>query len=85
MLYPVELRGREHACRAALDRAADGGCLYLNSMATEKDSGVGDGNRTRNNRSHSPVLCQLSYSHHDRSIITILRKASAEPPIALGG
>jgi hypothetical protein len=25
--------------------------------------GVGDGNRTRNRRSHSPVLCQLSYSH----------------------
>jgi hypothetical protein len=24
---------------------------------------VGDGNRTRNVRSHSPVLCQLSYSH----------------------
>jgi hypothetical protein len=26
-------------------------------------SGVGNGNRTRNRRSHSPVLCQLSYSH----------------------
>ncbi len=26
--------------------------------------GVGNGNRTRNRRSHSPVLCQLSYSHH---------------------
>jgi hypothetical protein len=25
--------------------------------------GVGDGNRTRNIRSHSPVLCRLSYSH----------------------
>jgi VWFA-related protein len=25
--------------------------------------GVGDGNRTHNVRSHSPVLCQLSYSH----------------------
>jgi hypothetical protein len=25
---------------------------------------VGNGNRTRNRRSHSPVLCQLSYSHH---------------------
>ena len=29
-----------------------------------KKSGVGNGNRTRNRRSHSPVLCQLSYSHH---------------------
>jgi hypothetical protein len=28
-----------------------------------KKSGVGNGNRTRNRRSHSPVLCQLSYSH----------------------
>jgi len=28
------------------------------------ESGVGDGNRTRNVRSHSPVLCRLSYSHH---------------------
>src|SRR5689334_9308985 len=25
--------------------------------------GVGDGNRTHNVRSHSPVLCQLSYTH----------------------
>lgn len=29
-----------------------------------KKSGVGNGNRTRNRWSHSPVLCQLSYSHH---------------------
>jgi murein DD-endopeptidase MepM/ murein hydrolase activator NlpD len=28
-----------------------------------KKPGVGNGNRTRNRRSHSPVLCQLSYSH----------------------
>jgi hypothetical protein len=25
---------------------------------------VDDGARTRDNRSHSPVLCQLSYTHH---------------------
>ena len=31
--------------------------------------GVGNGNRTRNRRSHSPVLCQLSYSHRKISII----------------
>ncbi len=36
----------------------------------DKDSGVGDGNRTRNVRSHSPVLCQLSYSHRVLAIIT---------------
>ena len=32
--------------------------------------GVGDGNRTHNVRSHSPVLCQLSYSHRSLVIIT---------------
>ena len=32
--------------------------------------GVGDGNRTHNVRSHSPVLCQLSYSHRIFVIIT---------------
>ncbi len=26
--------------------------------------GVADGDRTRDNRSHNPVLYQLSYSHH---------------------
>jgi hypothetical protein len=30
---------------------------------TGAEAGVGDGNRTHNVRSHSPVLCQLSYSH----------------------
>jgi ATP:corrinoid adenosyltransferase len=30
---------------------------------------VGNGNRTRNRRSHSPVLCQLSYSHRKLLII----------------
>jgi hypothetical protein len=33
------------------------------------NSGVGDGNRTRNVRSHSPVLCRLSYSHRVVGII----------------
>ena len=33
--------------------------------------GVGNGNRTRNRRSHSPVLCQLSYSHRRFFIIAI--------------
>ena len=33
--------------------------------------GVGDGNRTHNVRSHSPVLCRLSYSHRILSIIAI--------------
>ena len=34
------------------------------SMESLSKAGVGDGNRTHNVRSHSPVLCQLSYSHH---------------------
>jgi hypothetical protein len=38
-----------------------------------KENGVGNGNRTRNRRSHSPVLCQLSYSHRRNFIIAIWR------------
>jgi hypothetical protein len=49
MLYPIELQGR--------DSGAAG-------KALKKKLGVGNGNRTRNRRSHSPVLYQLSYSHH---------------------
>ena len=30
----------------------------------EAKFGVADGNRTRDTRSHNPVLYQLSYSHH---------------------
>jgi hypothetical protein len=33
---------------------------------------VGNGNRTRNRRSHSPVLCQLSYSHRHADYTTAL-------------
>ena len=53
------------------------GCILLASARHQKRSlgekgghdaqkkfGVGNGNRTRNRRSHSPVLYQLSYSHH---------------------
>jgi hypothetical protein len=31
---------------------------------------VGNGNRTRNRRSHSPVLYQLSYSHRQADYTT---------------
>src|ERR1700685_1281929 len=51
--------------RSALQRrakAVDDQALKLRWRA--RNSGVGNGNRTRNRRSHSPVLCQLSYSHH---------------------
>src|SRR5438105_10054889 len=57
-------------------------------LATARESvsrwivGVGDGNRTHNVRSHSPVLCQLSYSHRILSIIaTRLRGLSETPPL----
>jgi hypothetical protein len=32
-------------------------------LRRNENSGVGNGNRTRNRRSHSPVLYRLSYSH----------------------
>ena len=35
----------------------------ISFIVSESRIGVGDGNRTRNRRSHSPMLCQLSYSH----------------------
>jgi hypothetical protein len=41
--------------------------------AAKNEIGVGNGNRTRNRRSHSPVLCQLSYSHRNLMIIAIAR------------
>ena len=34
---------------------------------------MGNGNRTRNRRSHSPVLCQLSYSHRQSDYTTARR------------
>ena len=40
-----------------------------------KKIGVGNGNRTRNRRSHSPVLCQLSYSHRKLFIIATVFQA----------
>ncbi len=46
--------------------------LRHKSLEAEK-SGVGNGNRTRNRRSHSPVLCQLSYSHRHHDYTTVLR------------
>src|SRR5579872_446581 len=47
-----------NSVRRAIGRAR----YFLKRLKPEK-SGVGNGNRTRNRRSHSPVLCQLSYSH----------------------
>src|SRR5437764_12672092 len=42
-------------------------------------NGVGNGNRTRNRRSHSPVLCQLSYSHHRSFIIAEFPTSDLRP------
>ena len=44
----------------SLARSNDGKSVVSSQL---ERVGVGDGNRTRNVRSHSPVLCQLSYSH----------------------
>ena len=49
VLYPTELR----ALASRSDREVEG-----------MKFGVADGNRTRDTRSHNPVLYQLSYSHH---------------------
>ena len=46
--------------------------------------GVGNGNRTRNRRSHSPVLCQLSYSHR-RTLIIQGIVPSVEPMSSMQG
>src|ERR1700756_1518946 len=56
--------GRRH-----MDRGS--GRRSLSPYTFPKGNGVGNGNRTRNRRSHSPVLCQLSYSHRRNFIIAI--------------
>ena len=40
--------------------------------------GVGDGDRTRDIRSHSPTLYQLSYSHHCGTSSVYAKSAEAE-------
>ena len=67
-LYPVELR------------ALKSGNIHINqlyvstkckaNMKINRKIGVTDGARTHDNRSHSPGLYQLSYSHH-KNLITI--------------
>src|SRR5579864_3516591 len=57
---------------------AQGRLRRLSLRENEQKLGVGNGNRTRNRRSHSPVLCQLSYSHRRRSIIATWKLAVSE-------
>ncbi len=38
---------------------------WYGSTDVDDEDGVADGDRTRDNRSHSPALYQLSYSHHN--------------------
>ena len=40
--------------------------------------GVGDGDRTRDIRSHSPTLYRLSYSHHCGTSSVYAKSAAAE-------
>ncbi len=49
------------------------------------NSGVGNGNRTRNRRSHSPVLCQLSYSHRHGDYSNCSSRMSEAAPLDLPG
>jgi len=49
------------------------------AFAVARVVGVDDGARTRDNRSHSPVLCQLSYTHHDL-IFELVGARGFEPP-----
>ena len=44
---------------------------------------MGNGNRTRNRRSHSPVLCQLSYSHRHADYTTALCQCQSDGPNSL--
>ena len=63
-------------CRAGSQSVTD------KSVAKLFKSGVGNGNRTRNRRSHSPVLCQLSYSHRHADYTTAIpccQKRQASP------
>src|SRR5690242_1055230 len=80
MLYPIELRGRirvDDAMAVAILTHSYAGRKVLRKF------GVGNGNRTRNRRSHSPVLCQLSYSHHREFIIATVELAVYEGRRAL--
>jgi hypothetical protein len=75
-----EARGYPHHNESLWDRAQGRhaksigsrwpGFSRFQSNLSVLNSGVGDGNRTRNVRSHSPVLCRLSYSHRVATIIT---------------
>src|SRR5580704_518972 len=63
-------------CRAGSQSVTD------KSVAKLFKSGVGNGNRTRNRRSHSPVLYQLSYSHRHADYTTAIpccQKGQASP------
>src|ERR1700738_2684192 len=60
MLYPVELRGRYFSVVQWV-ATPEGIMAHLTAAGKIfRKFGVGNGNRTRNRRSHSPVLCQLS-------------------------
>ena len=62
VLYPVELRAPKTSAVIAV-------ALYASKKSKAnlkiiRKIGVTDGARTHDNRSHSPGLYQLSYSHH---------------------
>lgn len=44
---------------------SSGGYRSIHLSYGREISGVSDGDRTHDHRSHNPVLYQLSYAHHD--------------------
>ena len=62
LLYPAELRGRAKLHRD--QRFGSGSEERRPARADRREHGVDDGDRTRDNLSHSQVLYQLSYIHH---------------------
>ena len=50
------------------------------NLAPFFEYGVDDGDRTHDNRSHNPVLYQLSYAHHIALLLTCAKAAFSGAP-----
>src|SRR6266849_3256805 len=76
ILRTDEALGRPIGAMGAFLAGYPGGYMHpaaVRRLVLGLQVGVGNGNRTRNRRSHSPVLCQLSYSHRHVDYTTALR------------
>ncbi len=76
-----EYQRRKDVARISLPNVGtrEGGYDGAKDGSAAGKSGVGNGNRTRNRRSHSPVLCQLSYSHRHADYTTALCGCQKRP------